>query len=245
MKNDLTRPRFDLATVSTADLRAEMAKGLTMTADTLYRLGIIWAELERRGEDLSDLRHGLARTLPLIAAGRLAAEAVVAFANRPAILRALEGVGLDRQRTFAAGSPVEVIDPTDPTGVQSLPLATLPAAAIRLVFDAGEVRTPQAQRLALRPRKKVEKEEYHYRPRYDAVEGTLRVGRMTIKLADLLSELSSGPDRPPALDLPEEVVTIKVRLSKAEAARFTATCRKVELPDWELIRKAMRAFGLI
>src|SRR6516162_3956035 len=94
-----------LTAASTEELRAELARGLTMTAAVLTRLGAVWAELERRGEDLADLRQGLARTLPLIASGLLAAEAVVAFAGRPLVLRCLEGVALDQQRAMAAGEP--------------------------------------------------------------------------------------------------------------------------------------------
>src|SRR2546427_518935 len=74
----------DLTILPTETLRAELARGLSLVAENLVRLGQVWAELERRGEDLSGLRHGLGRTLPLIASGRLAAEFVVEFAHRPA-----------------------------------------------------------------------------------------------------------------------------------------------------------------
>lgn len=239
-----------LAAVPTAELRAELARGLTLTAETLYRLGTIWAELERRGEDLSSLRHGLARTLPLIASGRLAAEAVVAFAGRPALLRALDGVPIDRQREYAAGSPVAVIDPADPSAVQQMPLERLPAAAIRLVFSDGEIRSPESQRLALRPRQRRRHDDaaaYRYRPRFDRQAGTLTVGRMSVRLEDVLAELSAaaGPDNALLDATPSEYVTVKVRLTQAEAKRLVGAAQRAELPDWELIRKAMRAFGLI
>lgn len=239
----------DVTTMPTADLRRELARGLTLTAETLYRLGLVWQELERRGEDLSDLRHGMARTLPLIAAGLLAAEAVVAFAGRPVVLRALEGVPLDEQRRLAAGGPVRVIDPTEPGREIEMPLATMPAVAIRLAIDGGEIRTPDAQRLALQPhrrRRKGEDPGYRYRPRYDAETGTVAVGRMTVRLDDLLRELAAaaGPDRPPA-DIPEEYDVLRVRLSHEEFQRLQAVCRHSGLPDWEMARKALRAFGLI
>ena len=240
----------NVATISTAELLAELARGLTLIAANLTRLGLVWAELERRGADLSALRTGLARLLPLIAAGHLAAEAVVTFAGRPAVLRALEGVPLDLQRRLAAGESVDAIDPTDPARVVSLPLAELPVAAVRLAFGGGEMRSPDAQRLAFRPRPRTpcdDSAEYRYRPRYDREAGTIAVGRMTVQVGDLLQALAAGagPDRPPALDVPEEYVTVRVRLSQAEAERFAALCRQAELPDWEMCRKALRAFGLI
>ena len=163
-------------------LRAELARGLTLTADVLTRLGMIWQELERRGEDLSSLRTGLARTLPLIAAGLLAAEAVVSFAGRPAILRAIEGVPLEEQRALAAGKEVDVADHESDGGVAKMPLAKIPAAALRVVIGDGEIRSPAAQRLAFRPRRRRRQEEigYRYRPHYDQAAGTVTVGRMTI-----------------------------------------------------------------
>lgn len=238
----------DLSGVSTTDLRTELARGLSLTAETLTRLGMVWAELERRGEDLSDLRRGLARTLPLIAAGRLAAEAVVAFAGRPSVLRAIEGVPLEEQRSLAQGRPVVVIDPAEPKAVQEIPLDRLPSAALRLVFADGEIRSPEAQRLALRPRRRSQDcNERNWQPIYDPASGTVRIGRMSVRLVDLLSALAAagGPDRPPASDCPDDYLTVKTRLTREEHERFQALCRRFELPDWEMTRKALRAFGLI
>lgn len=240
----------ELQAYSTADLRDELARGLTLTADTLTRLGLVWAELERRGEDLSDLRHGLAKTLPKIAAGQLAAEAVVAFAGKPIVLRALTGMPLDQQRRLAAGELLKVIDPAEPTNVLTITLDALPASAVRMVFADGEIRSPSAQRLAFRARRRKHEEpdqERRYQPRYDPTDGTIAVGKMRVKLADLLGALAAaaGPDRPIAADLPTEYVTIRVRLSHDERLRLSAAATKAELPDWELVRKAIRAFGLI
>jgi hypothetical protein len=239
----------EVQTMTREELRAELARGLNLTAETLTRLGLIWQELERRGEDLSSLRQGIARTLPLIAAGRLAAETVVAFAGQAMLLRALEGVPLDEQRRLAAGGVIQVIDPTDPVAVQEMPLARLPAAAVRLVFGDGQVRPPDAQRLALRPRRPRPQEPsgYRWQPRYDPETGMVTVGRMQVSLDDFLSAMAAamGPDRPPAMDRPDDYLTEKVRLSKEEYDRLQEHCRRHELPPWEMIRKALRAFGLI
>lgn len=239
---------LELDRIPTADLRDELARGLTLTADTLSRLGLIWQELERRGEDLSSLRTGLARTLPLIAAGLLAAEAVVAFAGRPAVLRALEGVPLEQQRRLAAGEALEAIDPTNPTNVITEPIVRLPTAAVRLAIADGTVRTPDLQRLAFRPRKRRREESgYHYQPHYNSAAGTITVGRMTVALGDLLQAVSAtaGPDNSLLHASPDEYVHVKVRLTRDEASRLTRLAIQSELPDWELVRKAMRGWGLI
>jgi hypothetical protein len=238
-------PRLALESMSEDALYQELVRGLTLTAEALTRLSLVWAELEKRGRDLSDLREGLARYLPLIAGGLLAAEAVVAFAGRASVLRALEGLPLARQRDLASGGEVEVIEGD---GTVSVPLSRLPGSAIRLVFDQGRIRTPAQQRLALRPREKKPREKKNkWRPAYNPDTGLVQVGRMQVQLADLVSAISAaqGPDHPPAADLPEEYLTVKVRLHRDEYERLQSECRRVELPDWEMLRKALRAFGLI
>ena len=69
-----------LGSMSTQQLRAALAQSLTISARHLAYLASVWGELEKRGEDLSDLRTGLAVYLPQIAAGRLDADAVIRFA---------------------------------------------------------------------------------------------------------------------------------------------------------------------
>lgn len=241
---------MDLSRIPAADLRRELARGLTLVAEQLYRLGLVWVELEQRGEDLSDLRAGLNWTLPLIGSGLLAAEAVIAFAGRRSILREFEGMPLDQQRRLAAGEPVAVVTPDGPHETELVPVRAIPAARLRTVFAEGKVLPPGEQRLRLaatRPRRKPsEGAGYRYRPRYDREAGTVAVGKMTIPLADLLSELAAaaGPDHPPT-DVPGEFVAPKTRLTQEESRRLLAVSRAAGLPEWEMIRKALRAFGLI
>lgn len=244
------KPDLNLASASTADLRSELARGLTLQAQVLSRLGAIWVELERRGEDLSDLRSGLARMLPLIAAGALAAEAVVAFASRPAVLRAIEGLPLDRQRSLAAGEQVEVVMPDAPTQTERMPLASLPAASLRVVFADGEMLPPNAQRLRLRQRRRSRPESSHtFRPRVDRAAGVVYVGRMAVPLAELLTALAAdaGPDKPPTADDSDqyEYATATAKLWTEEKAALKAHAKNLDLPERELVRKALRAYGLL
>lgn len=235
-----------LTEVSTPDLRAALARGLELTAETLTRLAMIWGELERRGEDLSDLRRGMGRLLPLIASGRLAAEAVVAFAGRPAVLRALDGLPLTEQRHLAAGEPLDVVDPTNPQEINRVPVALLPAPTVALVIFEGHVRSVQEQRIALRQRRRALPErprEKILRPHYDREKGLVRIGHISFELGALLNELA-GPEHAP-LDVPEEYGNLRVRVTKAELKRLADLAEKASLPEWELVRKAMRAFGLI
>lgn len=254
MSNAILTPEPDDDPVGwdTARLRQELANGLTLTAVVLTRLGRIWAELERRGEDLSDLRHGLARVLPLIASGLLAAEAVVAFAGRRAILRALEGLPLAEQRRLALGEPVEVALSIGSQKTERVPVASIPPQRLGCVFQDGQILSPAEQRVRMgrkkQPAKQPQEPERRYQPRYSRETGTVQVGRMTIHLADLLAELAAaaGPDRAPINEEDYQgIAQVPTRLTRDELANLRQAAEKAGLPEWELIRKALRAFGLI
>ena len=151
MKSELVTFRKELTSMSVPDLRAELSKGLTMTARGLSHMAAVWEELESRGEDLSDLRCGMGLLLPVIASGRLAAEAVVAFAGRPLILKHLEGMPLDQQRRYADGEPIPVYleGSREP---EALPLVRIPPHVVAKIIKNGRVLTPAEQRLAAKPR---------------------------------------------------------------------------------------------
>lgn len=92
-----------LRDLDTSALRAELAHALKLTANHLLYLAAVWSELERRGEDLSNLRVGFAGWLPAIAAGTVAPEVVVAFAGQPRKLRAIAKLPVAEQEKIARG----------------------------------------------------------------------------------------------------------------------------------------------
>lgn len=145
--------RQGIVTLDTATLRAELSRALTITAHGLAYLAAVWAEPERRGEDLSDLRVGLAQYLPAIAAGRIAAEAVATFAGQSTVLKRVARLSLDDQRRLAAGEPVPVVSASADGQYteRSLPLRVLTAPQVATVIDEfGRIRTPIEQRQHLR-----------------------------------------------------------------------------------------------
>ena len=100
----------DVASLSNEDLLAELASAIDTTARHVSRLALVWAELEKRGVDLSTLRSGLRVWLPVIAAGRLAAEVVVSFAGNGSLIRALADLPLAAQRAHARGEEQVVVE---------------------------------------------------------------------------------------------------------------------------------------
>lgn len=140
-----------ILSMDTQELRAELARALTITSETLQYLAAIWRELERRGEDLSDLRSGIGGYLPMIASGHVAAEAVVAFAGRRGALKAVSTLPLSRQLALASGERVAIVE-RDPQGKlveKEIPVSALSTAQVARVFDEGRIRLPVEQRRRL------------------------------------------------------------------------------------------------
>lgn len=238
--------QLDLSATPTAELRQELARGLTLTAVTLTRLGAIWGELERRGEDMSDLRTGIARTLPLIASGRLAAEAVVAFAGRPLLLRQLEGVPLEHQRRLADGEPIPVYLPGE-AEPQALPLARIPSAAVPRVISGGLIRTPAEQRLAIRAKKRgIPAPDRKYTVTVDREARTVKIGKMVVPIATILAAMAEAAGaKGVILDSPEKPAkTIAGKVTDEEKERLRAAAKAHGIEEWELVRQAVVAMWL-
>lgn len=94
--------------MTTSELRKELSRAITMTADALSYLAACWVELERRGEDLSGLRVTLAPYLRAVASGTMAPEAVIAFAGRKMVLRWVGKQPIEIQRKLAADPRVTI-----------------------------------------------------------------------------------------------------------------------------------------
>ncbi|GLS13595.1 hypothetical protein [Hydrogenophaga electricum] len=239
---------YELGSMSTQTLRGELAKSLTMSARHLQHLALIWAELEKRGEDLSDLRTGLAVYLPMIAAGRLDAEAVIRFAGQPTVLRSLANLPVERQHALALGGTVPVLTVNAAGEYQSteLPAHTLTAAQARLVFSGDSIRSPAEQRAVLesarvsaqrRPRPGPDS-----RVRYDAKADVIRIGRSSATVGEVAAAIASGAlsaehDGPaPVLD-----AGMLIRLTESEHRMIKARAAEAGVSQQDLVRNMLKA----
>lgn len=136
-----------LREMSVEELKHELGRALEVTADNLLYLARLWRELERRGEDLSQLRAGLRAFLPAIADGRLDAQAAVQFAGNLTMLRALAAQPLSVQRRLAEGKRVTVLTMVDGEWKEERRRGDeLSVSEIRQVFHAGAMRSIEEQR---------------------------------------------------------------------------------------------------
>lgn len=141
----------EIASTDTTVLRKHLSQALVWTAKTLTYLGAIWAELERRGEDLSALRSGIAQYLPAIAHGKLSADLVVKYAGQKMLLNAISGLSVEEQNRLLEQGSTTVITINEDGDVvkEEKPLDRFSAIDIRFVFSDEGIRT-ESQQIALR-----------------------------------------------------------------------------------------------
>lgn len=154
-RSEIATIRSSLVTLTVEQLRDALAAQITTTAREVERLAAIWIELERRGEDMSAFRTGIAKYLPAVASGRLASEAVIRLAGNQTALRALAALEIEQQRRLLEAGAVEV---TGESGPRSVPLHLLSPTEVHRVFDpiAGRVRTPAEQSVVVRGKRRAQ-----------------------------------------------------------------------------------------
>lgn len=243
----------DLKEMTTANLKRELVRGLNLSAEALTNVAAVWHELEQRGENLAEFRSGIGRNIPLIASGRLAAEAVVAFIDRPAVLKAIEGLPLNRQRELATDGTVNVLPPGS-TQPSLMRIATMRADAIRLVFSNGIERTPDEQRAAIVVRPKTTKDDgKKFRVQVDRVRRTVKVGNTTVPLETVIAALAeaaaglgiTAEELQLAKGRGEGVAMASCPLTADEDERLKAICKAKKADRGELVRRAVVAFLLL
>lgn len=127
-------------------LLAEIVNGLELSADGLRRASRAWAEAARQGMDLSRFRAPVFRLLPLIAAGSLMAETVLAFPTQSVKFRKVSALSPGEQRRIASGEPIAVLIPHggDYT-TRMIPVREMTDNQVKMVFGHGFVRPPDEQ----------------------------------------------------------------------------------------------------
>ncbi len=247
----------ELAGYTTEQLRAELARGLQVTAECLLRLALVVKLLEERGEDLSGLRLPLLHHLRRIACGQVLPEVVVRFAAAPGLIAKIGSLPLPEQKRLAEGGKVTVVVRTaagETTHKQVDPLHLAPGQ-VSLVFARDHLRGIAEQGVLLDQRpERGEKQPPRGRVRSDSARGGLRVGRVFVPqseviealghLRDEISQDGDGGEDGTTRNLPIPLTTQEHRRLKIASANATAHEGK-DVSMAELIRRAMRMAGLI
>lgn len=143
-----TDARTDLSAMTTAEMKAELHKAIGITAQAIARVALLWTELTRRNEDLSDVPFALAAYMADVASGRLLPEAVAALAGRVRTLKIVSDLPIDEQRSIIIDQRAIPILAADGE-VRKKRLDDLTFAETARVIADGRVRSIDEQRLVL------------------------------------------------------------------------------------------------
>lgn len=147
--NMILDTRGEIAGMSTEDLYVAFKEAVEVTARHIVRLAVIWQELERRGEDMSRFRSGLAAYLPAVASGRLVPEALVRLAGNRTALRAVACLAADVQQQILEDGVLWVVR-EEGRAAENVLLQHLTPAEVNRAIDAvnGKIIPPAEQRVA-------------------------------------------------------------------------------------------------
>lgn len=247
-----TNSTDEIALMSTSELRHELAKQMELTAVHITRLAGIVKTLEDRGEDLSDLKIGMIHHLRRIASGQVLAEVVVRFADSPSLLGKIGALPLPDQQKIVNDEPLRLtVKSLDGTiGHLLVDPLKLTREQVNQLFAKDHIRDEQEQVLLLEQSRQTPGKESRHKNfgkiRVNYRDKTVTVGRYSIDVPNLLSALAELRESD---NLPEdkdgETKQIPVPFSEAEHRRLRIKAAESGRTMGNLVRDALRAYGLI
>ena len=137
----------DLAYVTIDELIDQLDGAWGLTPYTVASSARVYAELERRGYDLSKYARGIGKFLPQVARGEVAPELVVALMADPTRILIAAALPWDQQIALAADGRIDIAD-IGGEGATSVPLNACSASQLGQAIDetTGTIRSPDEQR---------------------------------------------------------------------------------------------------
>ena len=247
----LTGIDAELASIRELDnesLRKQLSEALKLTAQSLLRLAAIIRTLEERGEDLSGLRIGLLPYLRQIAYGQVLPETVIRYAESPMLVQAISRLPLPDQRRLATGEAVPfALRKGDGSVDHRLvdPLL-LRREQVNLIFVRDHIRTVEEQIAVLEARPQADAATVpasRAKVQADRKRGGIQIGRVFAPANEVTTALAElvGPDS----DETDRTATVNLKLTEEEHRRLKTRSAEIDVPMGTLVRRALRANGLI
>lgn len=190
-----------LATLTTLELWSELRRGIEVTVKNLEAMSAIWQELERRGEDMGQLRGGMPAYFPLIASGAVPAETVVRLHGIPHLLKCVSLLPASEQASlWTTGAAALAVFQNGDWTKKLIPLAEITESQAKLIFDRRQRRirpvteqarilqAPPPPTLPSKPRKRI----VAGRVVADATTGTVRIGRAAAPSIDVIRAMKEA-----------------------------------------------------
>lgn len=248
--------KAELSARPTDELVRELIGLLGYAAEKLQRMAFIVQELESRGHSTAAIRDQfLMRQLRRIAAGDLLPEVVQHFLGNPTVIDALARLPVAEQRRLLDAGKVDVLVNGR---MEAIDLVRLTKEAIHIAFGPDFVRSEAEQRLAITapaaptvsPRSRepepVEPAEPQWRVRAVPERQGIKVGNSFGSKEEVIAALSqlAGPVKELDIEAGDtDTVTVRVTVEEKQALRVA--CKRRGLPEWHLVREALRTCGLI
>lgn len=134
--------------MTTQQLFTEFNTCTIRVSEGLYRMAVLWVELENRGENLSVIKTPFRQFFPDIASGRLLPEVVLEYGGAPKKLEIFSTLVAEDQRRLAsedAAVPLVVRTASGAAEVRTVNPHEMRLSEIRQVFGEGRIRTPSEQ----------------------------------------------------------------------------------------------------
>lgn len=185
---------IELQSISTADLRVQLGDAIGLTEAAIVKVAAIWAELTRRGEDLSDVRFSLSRFMLPVAEGRLLPRLAVVMSGQTRALERLVDLPVNEQAALMEGREIELFKGGEK--VERKPLLDLTYSEIALAVRDGHILTPKEQRLAYERSARLRNPSQPRRGRPPRItvlpDNTVRIGAVEVPAERLLAELRAA-----------------------------------------------------
>lgn len=199
--------------LDTVEIHRRLADALGRTVDGLKRAAACVRVLEERDEDLSYISGDLFGRLRLIAYGQLLPEVVFHFAGLPGLTRIIQSLPIPDQKRMAEGGKVEVaVRRGDSFDTRMMAPLDMTSDQIKQVFAGGRIR-PVGEQIAHLESEPVHTKVEAARPRaarvhIDPKAATIKVGRATVPVKEVLGSLSDLAPVDPDADGPGGSVTV-------------------------------------
>lgn len=189
-----------LETLSTTELKQLLAQAVSVTAKLIEVLANVWRILEDRGEDLSDMRTGIMRYLPMIASGKTDSSVVLKFAGQQVLLREVALLPNAEQKRLACGEKIPLVSMLNDGSYKTelVDVSSIHVRYYRQIFKMGEIRSEQEQKnwlneqLTASRRKPKQQKIRKKMVTIDKEKQALKCGTVSILLSDILKTFAQN-----------------------------------------------------
>jgi hypothetical protein len=248
MANIDRRPDPEMDCKTDDELIGIIKSCLDVSTEKLVLAARALASWERRGNDAGALRLAMTDYLRRISGGQLLAGLVVRFMSKPLILRLVKQLPIIQQQRIMDAEAFEFVVTKDngEYDVRKLrPDELQSQSQLHQLFN-GDVRTVAQQIAYLQEKReskrRVKTHKTYVRPNHDA--NAVYVGKRLVQVSDFI-QAASHLSSPETSEPKSEQASVKLTVAEKERLRTAAAKAGPNVTANELIRNALKAFGLI